>query len=94
MKASADYKRKWRDEALCREIELMKIGRDEEAYTKQRQISGDNLLKSAPLVKLSGPENFLFSRQVRLRCKHNYMHNEANREAENTSFRHRLHQGD
>ena len=56
------YKRKlqqWRDESLCREIELMKIGRDEEASTKQRQIAGDNLLKLAPLVKLSGPENFL-----------------------------------
>ena len=56
------YKRnlqKWRDEALCREIELMKIGRDEEASTKQRQVAGDNLPKSAPLVKLSGPENFI-----------------------------------
>ena len=37
----------------------MKLGRDEEASTKQRQIAGDVLLKSAPLVKLSGPENFL-----------------------------------
>ena len=51
------YKRnlqQWRDEALCREVELMKIGRDEVASTKQRQIAGDNLLKSAPLVKLIG----------------------------------------
>ena len=56
------YKRKlqqWRDEALCREIELVKLWRDEEATTKQRQIVGDNLLKSAPLVKFSGPEYFL-----------------------------------
>ena len=56
------YKRNfqnWRDEVLCREIEVMKIGRDEEASTKQRQIAWANLLKSAPLVKLSGLENFL-----------------------------------
>ena len=38
---------------------MVKVGRVEEATTKQRQIAGDNLLKSAPLVKLSGPENFL-----------------------------------
>ena len=56
------YKKKlqqWRDEALCREIELMKLGRDEEATTKQRQIVEENSLKSAPLVNLSWPENFL-----------------------------------
>ena len=38
---------------------MVKLGRVEEATTKQRQTTGDNLLKSAPLVKLSGPENFL-----------------------------------
>ena len=50
---------RWRDEALCQELDLIRIDKDKEIKSKQDQIDGDNLLETAPIVKLGGFENFL-----------------------------------
>ena len=50
---------RWRDEALCQELDLIRIDKDKDIKAKQDQIDGNNLLETAHLVKLGGPENFL-----------------------------------